>query len=639
MFLHGLPLGTLAAVGAAAAGAIALLYVLELRRRSALVPFARIWERVLATRDATRLFSRLRRLLSLLVQLALLALLVVALGDPRPQPKGAPSEGRHLVVLVDASASMQAIDVATPAAPARTRLDDARDAVRALARGLGPDDAAMVVQMDATVTPLTPFTAEVAELERATASVRATDARADLPRALRFALDALRGLSSPEVVVVSDGALGEPRDAFGEVHLGEVRASFVPVGARGRNVAITAFSARRYPLHPDRHEVLVELTSRSERAEDVELELVGDGQIIDVARLRLEPGATLPRVYADLSGARRTLEARLSLAGGERDFLPADDRAYARLPEPRRVRVLAVGGPNTYLEAALLLGSWIDVTYLDPKQWPPAAGARFDVTVFDGVTPDGPVPSPAALYLDPRGPSAPVGVDEAELRKVGFDTLDRKSPLLRWTSLDDVFVGRAHRLVPRAGDHVVGASDQGALLVEGRREGLRFVALGFDPRASDLVLRTAWPVFVLDVLRELSADDASYLASFRTGEVWSVPLPAGAGADVTSARLRAASGAERPVPVRDGRAVLLGVDAGFFSIVAGDAEAPFAANLADPDESAIAPRRELVVDGKPCAALAPPRRAPRATPWVWLLVAALVLSTLEWATYHRRVTV
>ena len=59
------------------------LYILKLRRRVVAVPFSPLWERILRDKEATSLFSKLKRLLSLLLQLALLALLVLALGDPR----------------------------------------------------------------------------------------------------------------------------------------------------------------------------------------------------------------------------------------------------------------------------------------------------------------------------------------------------------------------------------------------------------------------------------------------------------------------------------------------------------------------------------------------------------------------------
>src|SRR5450755_2876567 len=117
------------------------LYILKLRRRVVAVPFSPLWQRILRDKEATSLFSQLKRLLSLLLQLALLALLLLALGDPRAAQNLI--EGRNIVVLVDASASMQATDVAP------SRLEAARERVRTMVRGLSGTDRMLIAQMDA----------------------------------------------------------------------------------------------------------------------------------------------------------------------------------------------------------------------------------------------------------------------------------------------------------------------------------------------------------------------------------------------------------------------------------------------------------------------------------------------------------
>ncbi|HEX3777991.1 MAG TPA: VWA domain-containing protein, partial [Polyangiaceae bacterium] len=195
MIFSGLPLAELLTI-AAVAGAITVgLYILKLRRRPVPVPFARIWDAVFRDREATELFSKLRRLLSLLFQLALLALLIVALGDPKP--KTSILDGRHLVVLVDGSASMKAIDVKP------SRVEVAKAEVRKLVRGLGSADRALIVEMGSLPSPLSTMSSDVTELEPAIDALGATDTRADLERGLSFAVDSLRGLPKAEIVVVS----------------------------------------------------------------------------------------------------------------------------------------------------------------------------------------------------------------------------------------------------------------------------------------------------------------------------------------------------------------------------------------------------------------------------------------------------
>jgi hypothetical protein len=642
MTFAGLSLAQLSAVFAAAAAFATVLYVLKLRRRVVAVPFAPLWDRIVGDQERTSLFSKLKRLLSLLVQLILLLLLALALGDPRTTASIV--HGRSLVVLVDASASMQATDVP----PEKNRLEAAKEEVRKIVRGLGGADRMLLAQMDAVVTPLGPMSSDASELERALEQIAPTDARADFARALRFAADALRGAEGAEIVVVSDGKVGEAVDASGVVRLGaDVKLTFLPIGRGARNVGITAFSVRRYPLDKSRYEVMLELTNTGPETEEIELSLLADpplvsggnaGSLVDVTKLRLRPKERMPRFYPSLSGVSRALEARITVAGESADWLPADNRAFALLPERKRVKVLVVTSGNTYLEAALLLDEFLDVKVVSPRDYVTTTAARTDVILFDGVTPAA-APDAHAIYIDPRGPGSPVNVD-GELKSPGFDRIDRKHPIVRFTALDDVNIARGHKLVPQLGDKIVGASVDGPLLVTGQRGGKKFAALGFDPKESDLPLRVAWPVLLMNCINFFSDDDAAHVSGFRTGEVWRLPTTSTSG----KARLRLPTGFEATIPVHEGHAVYLGDRAGIYELSApegsrAELKTLFAANLLDAEESAIDVAKELVVDGKKAETFTASAGGVRRDVWMYLVLAAVLLTILEWITYHRRVTV
>lgn len=620
----------LAWAGALAGLAVVALYLLKQRRRRVPVPFAPLWTRVLEERPSAKLFERLRRLLSLLLQLVLLALLVVALGDPRPA--GASRRGRTTVLLLDASASLSATDV--PGG----RFTAAREAARRLVRSMGPDDRMLVAQMDAEVTALTPMTDDVATLEAAVSAYRPRDTGLDLPRALRFARDVLRGNAHGEVVVVGDGAYPPVE---GESPLGSLPLRYVGVGRRGRNLGLTAFSARRYPLDRSRCEAMVELQSWSDRAESVVLTVSVDGAPIERARLRVEPGERVQRVIERLSGGGERLEARLALEDGSHDDLPVDDVAYATLPERRRARVLSVGRGNRYVEAALLLDEYLEVVDATPEQAPAAlAQGRFDVVLSDGVpvvVPPGvgwialrPPVDGSPRVAEPGFVGAPAG------GALGFERVDRRHPVTRFTSdLEEAHVGRLvrYRLDPR--DRVLGASAVGPLLVAGEREGGRFVLFTFDVRESDVPLLVSWPVLLINAIDWFSGEDGAFQSSYRTGTAWRMPVPAGE----TTATVESPSGRRVRVPVVEGRAVFFGTEAGFHRLHAGEGHALVAGNLMDPDESACAPRATLTVGATRATAPPPGRPGLRREWWVALLAAAALIVVVEWATWHRRVTV
>lgn len=611
-----------------AAAAVVGLYILKLRRRRLVVPFARLWDRVLEERPSSALFKHLRRVLSLLLQLLLLALLVFALSDPRRA--GATGAGRTRVVLLDSSASMKATDVPG------TRAEAARRAARQLVRAMGAADRALVASMDAEVTALAPMSDDVTELETAVRAYAPRDTGLDLSRALRFAADALRGASNPEVVIIGDGDYD-----LAESPLGGVPVRFVPVGRGSRNVGITAFSVRRYPLDKSRYEVLAEVRSWSQRPERVELTLLADGAPVEVTALSLAPGQSAQRVLPNLSGANASLEARVRLADGGHDDLPADDRAYATLPPRRRARVLSVSRGNRYLEAALLLDEYLDVTECTPEDAPARLRTgRFDVAVLDGVT----LPLPEGthgIFLRPEGVDAPLPHDEGFVSApagsaITFAEVSRRHPVMRFTSdLEEAHIGRILRYRPAPADHVLGRSAQGPLLVAGERGAQRFVLFSFDPRESDVPLLISWPVLLLNSIDWFADEDPAYLSSFRTGTAWRVPVPAG----VERATVETPSGRRVTVPVSEGRAVFFGTEAGLHRVHANDAHTLVAGNMFEPDESRCGHRATITLGGARATAPTPGRAGVRRELWIYLLLAAAAILVGEWVSWHRRVTV
>jgi len=118
-----------------------VFYILKLRRRPSRC-VRPLWQRILRDKEATTLFSQLKRILSLLLQLVLFALLLLALGDPRTAV-GA-NEGRTSSCSSTRAPACKPSIQASPsqgpdpdAPPERTsRLDEAKRRVTDLIRGL-----------------------------------------------------------------------------------------------------------------------------------------------------------------------------------------------------------------------------------------------------------------------------------------------------------------------------------------------------------------------------------------------------------------------------------------------------------------------------------------------------------------------
>ncbi|MCB9521518.1 MAG: VWA domain-containing protein [Myxococcales bacterium] len=626
-------LGTLAA----ALGAVTtLLYLLRVRRRRIAVPYSPLWREVLEADRPSRLWDRLKWLLSLLVQLAILAALLLALGDPRSEREV--RDGRSVVILLDTSASMTSLDEVGH----RSRFERALDRAREVLHQLGPRDEALLVTVDGQLRPVTPFVKDPGVIDEALTTVAPTATAADLAEALRFAVDSLAGRPHGEIVLISDGSITD--DALARIDVSvpqNVGFHYQPVGRAAGNIGITAFNVRRYPSNRTSFEVYAQVANLSDAPVTARLDIFGEGSLVATNELTLEAGAQSVHIYPDIPAAGRHLEARLSIIAGDVvDVFALDDVAYTLLPDQRPLRVLLVTAGNLYLEAPFLLNESLEVTTMAPDAYEGATAdpsAGFDVTVFDRVAPHTSGHG-NFLYFSPSGPSSPWNVS-ADVVDPIIHSSERGHPLLRWiTGLRDVNVARARRLELQSGDHVVASAIGGApMIVTREAAGERLMGVAFDVADTDFPLRVAYPVLLLNALDWFTRDDASLVEAYRTGETWFVPIGT---REVTEVEVTTPSGRTFTTAAQDGRAVFYGADVGFYSLRVGQRTVEIAGNLASTDESRITPRQTLAIPGVTDGGELEDASVDFAfDPWLMLTALAFGLVLFEWITWNRRVTV
>lgn len=598
--------------GAATTAALVALYLLRPQRRRIDVPYARLWGLVAREARSSAIARKLRRWESLLLQLLIASLLLLALAEPRLGLH----EARRQVILVDVSASMQAKE------GSQTRLEIARTAVQHLLDGISPDDETSIVVFDTEPRVLCPLTTDDAQLRAAAARIVATDAPDDVVPALRLAADVLRGAAHGRLTLVTDGSLDlSGVEALPDVELRAVNVAVPSVDDHSDNVAITGFSVRRYAANPSAYELLVEVRSYASAPRRVTLTISQEGETVEVTTLDLPARGRVQRRLSDLAGEGRRLEA--SIDG--HDALPLDDRAYALLPEQPRTRVLLVGSGDLYTEGALLLDRAVDVERVAPASYDAKKATTHDAVVFAGWTPPQ-APSVPALFLGCEPPGCPFSTRGTMEAPIVTETR-KDDPILRWVALKDLNVSRSSVFALGAGDTSLASSLGRALLVSGTKNGVRTVALGFQPQRSDLPLRVAFPILLVNSLRWLTGHGVESPDDVRTGRRTRL-LAAG--------NLELAGPEHVHVSAHDGSAELTVHHVGFY---AGTDGRLVAANLADGRESSLASRPLEVGTQTLLAPSAAQRLAPRMSPWRWLAALALLLIALEWWSFHRRHTV
>ncbi|MBN8615869.1 MAG: hypothetical protein J0L92_35070, partial [Deltaproteobacteria bacterium] len=484
-----------------------------------------------------------------------------------------------------------------------------------------------------------------------------TDAPGDARGALAWAAslcarpDADESVSTCDVEILTDGGLGSLAESCATLAAAGIDAHVTLVTEeRGDNLAITALSARRFPADPSRAELLVEVSSFAASARTLTLSILADGRLAHRERMELAAGQSVRRTLDELTGADAMFEARLTAeSDGDTplDVLAIDDVAWARLAPRRRRHALLVSPPSTpnvYLEAALLLDPHLDVVTLSPEAYESQGiPADREIVIFDGYTPARP-PRVPSIVLAPGNPARDWLTVGEPIERPRFDTQDREHPLLAFVALRDVNIAAARPIVPAQGDETVAGEVRGALLTTGVRDGARFVALGFDVRESDLPLRIAWPILVLDAIAYLVPDDVSLAPSAETGRPFRLAL---AEPHATLISRDAAPRSLELVP-REG-VVHLELDrVGVYDVAIEGTPTgrSVVANLFSRLESRLDPAGlegadALDLEAAAQAIAARARREQDAPRWplhVLLVAAALCLLAIEWITFHRRWT-
>jgi len=658
---------------------ILILYMLKLRRRDVLVSSTLLWQRLLRDREANAPWQRLRRNLLLLLQLLILALLTLALARPFV-PAPAVVSG-NVLVLLDASASMQAQDVGGAGS---TRFDAGLRAAREIVAGLGSGDVATIVAVGPQPHVLASATNDRALLRRALEDAAPTDGPADWEAAFALAAAGLAGAQDTRVAIISDGALPETLPSLP----GEVR--FVGVGGEGGNLAITALATREGPAGP---QTFLRVANYSETDAEILVELSASGVLFDVRRMLVPAHGSADLTLTDLpfdftqdrpfgSAQDRpydlqVLQARLVPGGegedGRRDALPLDNTAWAVHAPPVSGRVLLVSRGNLFLERALGVLPGVELVRLAPDQPlppPPQGGDRggYDLYVYDGVF-TGTLPTGNLWLIGPQpplpvreGPGEGGGLPAREgsgeggglpisvggpFTATAITRVAADDPLLRYVDLSDVHVRQARAVEPPPGARVLVEAEGGPLLFVAERPEWRLAVLTFDLRDSDLPLQIAFPILTANLVDWLLLPSSPpptgggwgrgrFPAIIRPGD----PVPIQPDPEATEILVTAPDGTRHTLPVGEKPPVFAATgQIGLYLVEQLDRSdtvlqsAVLPVNLFDEAESNIAPR-EVVRVGQVEVTAAVRDEESRREFWPWLACAALSVVVIEWWAYY-----
>ncbi|MBD3672334.1 MAG: BatA domain-containing protein [Planctomycetaceae bacterium] len=670
---------------------VIVLYILKVRLRREPVSTNMFWSQIYDEKPPRSIWRYLKHLLSLLLQLLFLLLLVAAIADPYFlwQLK----QSRRVVLVVDNSASMQAMEK-----DGNSRFDLAIEKGLDLVEGLRERDEMAIIVAEARPRVAIGMSGHAPTLRRTLQALQVSDQPTTVTPAVDLGRQLIGEHPHGEVVVLTDGCLPgstfetvetpptkSPGSEAPETNDSEttpdrettLRNRYLVVGSPQSNVGITQLQLRRSLVDPTGYEVLVKVLNASDRPVDCRLELELNGSPVDVLPLELEPNEEWTRSLEKTSvegGELTAMLTQIKASDVEEEStsvstddartpktlngLKIDDRAWAILPPKKIQKVLIVTSGNLFLQKVFEANPLVDVTLMNhfPDPWP-----RDSLIVLHGEVPET-LPEGDLFVIDPA--------TDCDLWSIGpvlenpiVTELNAESRLMTHVRLDNVLVPKAEKIDFHTEATPLASTISGDLIYARLTNGAgRLLVLNVDLEESDLAFRTTFPIMVTNALGWYAGQTGDLNLALRTGEITNVSFerdqlkgnelklfgPDGSIQEIPLLDAKQEnSDSNRPI-AEEGSSPSAGNDRESNSVTLGpfaragvwklevDPQNPlaeYAVNLSNAEESDLRPAEELGSQ-EPLQSLAGFFTRPL---WFYLALAASLLFLIEWFLYQRRI--
>ena len=580
------------------------LHLLRQRSRRAVVSSLSLWSFMEIEVRGSR-WQRIPLTWLLLVDLLIVVLLSLAWAQPQLNAPGSLRQARHLVILLDISASMRARDILPD------RFSRAQAQAISLLSSLESEDIATVVAFGNR--PL--WVGDTRQLDLPTLhsqilALQPGESGHALEKALALATAALDERLPADIHVFTDAAFPEPDLGL---FAGEIQ--WHVVGEATANQAVLELSA--IPVGDGEIQVMAHIANFSNAPTNRILTLLADERPVDSTTLQMPPDSVVAHIWT-VSGRPYSLTALL--AGS--DALSLDDAATFGLHHSRQVRVGLVAQEPEPLKRALEALTEVDLRVLAPEDYRP--GFAFDLLILRAFLPEA-WPPGLVVVVDPPSDSALLPL--AGNQEITVPPVARSHPLLDDLNFSGVRWSQVRTLERFPDDFESLLQAEGLpLVVYGRRERSQIYLLLFDLHSGNLTRHPAFPVLMANLTRLAAV--ANLPTHLRAGQ----PLPVPDVNDYSHVHLRGPGvdlvwASERPTvwteTLEPGlfQLDLINLDGGTERYAVG-------VNIGDPHESDLRPRgwiqqRLAPVIAAPVAIDRSINLAP------WLLALAVLMMFLE----------
>lgn len=590
---------------------LAVLYLLPLPRRKVNIGSLLIWEKAFERKSVKGLDRWLKMLLTLLFQVAVLVLLVLAAGKIYSATKGADAFKKRIVV-VDGSASMKVANQGS------SQFEIARKILSGLVSRKDSGTEMIVILSLAEPVVACPWTRDPDVLFRCVRDLSPSDGPGDMEKTLAM------------VSKIADAQTGV--DILSD-HLEEVAGldvkleniTFYPCGSESahENMGIVDFGVRRNHRNKGEFEVMARIRNHSEGAVEIPLEIALGDQVLAQENVRVPAGGDVVKDFAFSDEGGGKVAALLHCE----DALKSDNRAFAVLEPLSAGQVfLWSNRQDPFLMTALGVQSHVELFAVNREKMGDSGdfGDPGDILVCSRSVIRNVPPHLNVVLVNPREENNLVKTQGVVRLEPGGVRVKREHVLSDGVDWMNLKVGEAVRVdVPDWAGTIIESADGVPLVLAGVPDGRKVVVFTFSFLDTGFVTDRSFPVLISNILDWMLEAETEKrlpiggLLAWEKGRFDEITLPDGS-----------------QVKMDAGMTVFPAVtQAGFYELEGNQGQQVYYANLLDENETA------LLSGGPPEGVILGEVSTSEGNRWQWWQLAAfavIVLLPLEWFLYHYR---
>jgi len=403
------------------------------------------------TRAGGRPLGRLRLPLIFFLQLLLLTLLILALGEPVFSLRAS-----NIAIVLDNSASMQTLE------NQQTRFALAQEKARELLADLGVTGKVDLYLTTPRLEKVRGATFAPAEAASVLAALTPYDL-ADTPIDYQSSLSQMaKERKYDRVFLITDHPAAGQTDTLRVITVGQPRDNF----------AVSSFNISHASLVGSRLEATAEVANYSTKDERIRVALRGGGVMIASRDLPVSAGKTAQATFAGLP-AYPYYEVEIEA----RDALPVDNRRFAVPPAAQNLRILGIS-PRPQALNSLRSIAGVSLDLIAPQEYDKIDRSGYGLEIFHYAAPPVLPEKPALFVLPPD--NNPLVDLEKPVSRPAVSSWREPHPLTRYVNFALFRPAFSRPLRPRISGEIIIESPAGALVFAAEQRGFRQAVLGFD---------------------------------------------------------------------------------------------------------------------------------------------------------------